>query len=185
VRRVDRARLRAQVLAPFRCAPRKALSRSRPRRARTARSPACNIALVMLQVAAQRSEPRPVGPRGAPAERSAAGHESAGADRRAYRPAGSRSARDRWEAGRDPRARALPRGRRIHPAGRSAGGRDRGPLRTSREPRSSQLKEEAPARRDACAARRARHAWPSRTQRDARDIHSPCYPWPFLTILSQ
>jgi hypothetical protein len=61
------------------------------------------------------SAARPGGERGAPAERSAAGHESAGADKCTYRPAGPRSARARWEAGRDPRARALPRGRRHQP----------------------------------------------------------------------
>ena len=66
-------------------------------------------------------------------------------DRRA--PRAGCSARDRWEAGRDPRARALPSARRLHHFRRSAAGRILGPLRTSREPRSKQLKEDAPARR--------------------------------------
>jgi hypothetical protein len=67
---------------------------------------------------------------------------------------------DRWGAGRDPRARALQSARLLHRFRWSAAGRDTGPLRTCREPRKKRLKEEVPARHDACAATRAHHTLP-------------------------
>ncbi len=160
----DRARLRAQVLAPFRRAPRKALHRSRPPGAhRTPR--AFNSDLhVLLKVAAQRSEPRPGGPRGGPAERSAAGHESAGADKRVYRRAGSRRrVPDGRPGGTRGHARCPAAGASTPRAGAPAGAI--AVLFGRVVSRGEAAKEEAPARRDACAARRARHAWPCRTQR--------------------
>ena len=128
--RVDRARLRAQVLADE-------IARDVPGPSPLARSgalltPAGVQHSLRLCCRSRRSQAstRPVGPRGAPAKRApasaAAEEKSSGDDKKRLSASGSRGARARWEAGRDPRARALPRDRLLHPAGRSAGGRDHG-----------------------------------------------------------